>query len=206
MARTARYHRQTAVSRATRLFWDRGYHACSLKQLEQALDMRPGSIYAMFGSKEGLFREALEAYFADMGDQMRFHVDRAGSPLAGLKAYIRSLPEQCALSAEPDGPPTAACMMVKTLLEIGEDVPELRETVNRLFDEIEASLTGLLQQAVDQGELPPATDCGRLARLVQAQIIGLRSFAQRRIDAGKVAQLADDILSLIDMAQQPQHN
>lgn len=205
MARTARYDRQTAVSKATRLFWDRGYHACSLKQLEQSLDMRPGSIYAMFGSKEGLFREALESYFNDMGEQMSAHLDASPSPLEGLKSYIRSLPAQCARATEPDGPPTAACMMVKTLLETGEDVPELRDTVNRLFDDIEQRLTGLLEQAVAEGELPENTDCGRLARLLQAQIIGLRSFAQRRIEPEKVRTLADDMLSLIDMAKHRQH-
>ncbi|MDC9612019.1 TetR/AcrR family transcriptional regulator, partial [Pseudoalteromonas sp. GABNS16H] len=36
------------------LFWERGYAGASMKQIEQALDMRPGSIYATFGSKDGL--------------------------------------------------------------------------------------------------------------------------------------------------------
>ena len=51
MPRNARHDPDTTVRRAAHLFWERGYHACSLKQLETALDMRPGSIYAAFGSK-----------------------------------------------------------------------------------------------------------------------------------------------------------
>ncbi|MEP5174815.1 TetR/AcrR family transcriptional regulator, partial [Marinobacter alexandrii] len=62
MARHARYDRQTALAKAVALFWERGYHGSSMKQIEQALDMRPGSIYATFGSKDGLFSEALAAY------------------------------------------------------------------------------------------------------------------------------------------------
>ena len=59
MARHARYDRKTALEKAVGLFWEKGYHGSSMKQIEQALDMRPGSIYATFGSKDGLFSEAL---------------------------------------------------------------------------------------------------------------------------------------------------
>jgi len=62
MSRVAKYDRDTALDRAVRLFWERGYFASSMKHIEQALDMRPGSLYATFGSKSGLFAEALEVY------------------------------------------------------------------------------------------------------------------------------------------------
>ncbi|MGB2139878.1 MAG: helix-turn-helix domain-containing protein, partial [Psychrobacter sp.] len=51
MSRTTLYNRQEALDRAVKLFWHKGFHATSLKDIEQALDMRPGSIYAAFGNK-----------------------------------------------------------------------------------------------------------------------------------------------------------
>ena len=65
MARPAIHDRDEALARALRLFWAQGFHATSLKDIEKALDMRPGSIYAAFGSKEGLYRAALARYAAD---------------------------------------------------------------------------------------------------------------------------------------------
>jgi len=62
MSRTTLYNRQEALERAIQLFWQKGFHATSLKDIEQVLDMRPGSIYAAFGNKNGLFQEALEHY------------------------------------------------------------------------------------------------------------------------------------------------
>ena len=62
MGRTATYDRDAVLKAAMELFWARGYHTTSLKDLERALDMRPGSIYAAFGSKEALFRAALDRY------------------------------------------------------------------------------------------------------------------------------------------------
>ncbi|MDX1730552.1 MAG: helix-turn-helix domain-containing protein, partial [Aurantimonas coralicida] len=44
------YDRDAALDAALRLFWAKGYHATSLKDLEAALTMKPGSIYAAFQS------------------------------------------------------------------------------------------------------------------------------------------------------------
>ena len=64
MPRTPQFHRETALNNALQLFWRQGYHATSMKDIEEAMDMRPGSIYAAFGNKESLFKEALDSYFA----------------------------------------------------------------------------------------------------------------------------------------------
>lgn len=59
---TAKHDRQDAIQKATDLFWEKGFHATSMRNIQQAMDMRPGSIYASFGSKEGLFQESLQHY------------------------------------------------------------------------------------------------------------------------------------------------
>ncbi|MFA0500949.1 TetR/AcrR family transcriptional regulator, partial [Vibrio sp. 10N.222.46.A1] len=56
MAKTAKFDRQDVVDKATNLYWEKGFHATSMRNLQDVIDMRPGSIYAAFGSKEGLFK------------------------------------------------------------------------------------------------------------------------------------------------------
>lgn len=194
MPRTARHDHQATVQRAAHLFWERGYHACSLKQLEAALDMRPGSIYAAFGSKEDLFHEALMAYYEQMQDGMLQVLASQERIMDGLAAYLRQLAAEATAQTGDASAPVPACMMVKTLLEATVDTPGLKDTVDELFDRIERDLTATLERAREQGELGEGVDCGRLARLWQAQIIGLRTFAQRRVDAPTVTQLADDMI------------
>lgn len=89
-------------------------------------------------------------------------------------------------------------MIVKTLLEASNTNAAMADQANTILNAIEASLTELLEQAKGQGELVPDTDCARLARLLQAQLIGLRSFAQRDIDPEHVTGLADDMAAILD--------
>ena len=62
MPRKPNYDRNKLIERARDLFWKRGWAGTSLKDLEAVLQMKPGSFYAAFGSKEALFALAMEKY------------------------------------------------------------------------------------------------------------------------------------------------
>ncbi|MES5047258.1 MULTISPECIES: TetR/AcrR family transcriptional regulator [Rhizobium] len=56
------FDRNQAVDIAMRLFWRHGYEGVSLNDLTAAIGIAPPSLYAAFGSKAGLYREALDRY------------------------------------------------------------------------------------------------------------------------------------------------
>lgn len=58
------FDREAAVSQAMHLFWEHGYESTSLAQLKAAIGrgITAPSFYAAFGSKEALFREAVDRY------------------------------------------------------------------------------------------------------------------------------------------------
>src|SRR5436190_6693907 len=61
------FDREVALDRALGLFWSRGFGGTSIADLTDALDINPPSLYAAFGSKEELFREALGLYVRAYG-------------------------------------------------------------------------------------------------------------------------------------------
>ncbi|TDK50475.1 TetR/AcrR family transcriptional regulator [Antarcticimicrobium luteum] len=191
MSRTASYDRDAALDAAMTLFWVKGFNATSLKDLEDALQMRPGSIYAAFKNKETLFRAALDRYAERTADDLRTLIDTAASPLAALQSHLRGLAQ-----LDPCDKPSTACMLVKTLLEIprGND---LRDVVTTHLDQIEGILSDALHRARALGELPQTCDPDRLAHRVQTYIFGLKIQAQRETDAESMrtlcADLADEI-------------
>ncbi|GHD41418.1 TetR/AcrR family transcriptional regulator [Marinobacter persicus] len=194
MARHPQYNRDAALHKAVGLFWEKGYHGSSMKQIEQTLDMRPGSIYAAFGSKDGLFSEALARYAEQGGEELAAHMQQYDSIVDGLQAYLRHV----AMSCQQDTCPSRACMIVKTLLETSHTNTALANQARDVLAAIETTLTGLLEQAKNRGELIQSTDTGRLARLLQSQIMGLRAIAERGLTEQQLAELADDMANLLE--------
>lgn len=195
MARHARYDRKTALEKAVGLFWEKGYHGSSMKQIEQALDMRPGSIYATFGSKDGLFSEALAAYAEQGGRELAVHLKDFDSIVEGLQDYLRGIARSC---GDENAAPSRACMIVKTLLESSNTHTALADQANGILAAIERSIADLLEQAKVKGELVQSVDSQRLARLLQAQIMGLRSMGERNLDPQAMTDLGDDMAAILD--------
>ena len=54
-----------ALGAALRVFWQKGYEGASLSDLTDAMGITRPSLYAAFGNKENLFRQALDLYEKD---------------------------------------------------------------------------------------------------------------------------------------------
>lgn len=195
MPRPPSYDREYALGRAVSLFWKKGYHGSSMKQIEQALDMRPGSIYATFGSKDGLYSEALTRYAEAGGAELAEHMAGYDSVIEGLQDYLRRIAQGCTRKGVA---PSRACLIVKTLLESSNTHAGLSEQAQAILGAIEQSFSELLEQAREYGELKESVDPGRLARLLQSQIMGLRSIAERNLPDAELEDLGDDMARILD--------
>ena len=60
--RPREFDRDEALAKARDAFWKRGYEGVSMSDLVAILDLASSRIYAAFGSKEDLFREAVALY------------------------------------------------------------------------------------------------------------------------------------------------
>lgn len=190
MPRTAVHSREESLEKALHLFWRQGFGATSLKDIERVLDMRPGSIYATFGSKEDLFREALDRYAARAMSELERVIAANASPLGGLVAYVRML------GGLRDRDETCqACMLVKSLLEFGDREQAAGGRVEDLLRGMEHRFTERLAEAQSAGEIAADLDPARLGRRLQADVVGLRTYAQRDVDDDAVRGLAEDIAS-----------
>ncbi len=56
------YERDDVLERAMELFWAKGFEGAHLGELVDVTGLNRFSLYAEFGGKEGLFREALARY------------------------------------------------------------------------------------------------------------------------------------------------
>ncbi|MEO0344390.1 MAG: helix-turn-helix domain-containing protein [Pseudomonadota bacterium] len=169
MARTQAYNRVEALESAMALFWRKGYHATSMKDLEGALRMRPGSIYAAFKSKENLFTEALDLYFERGQQSLSNQIDQEKDGIAALEAHLRSFVPD---GAVPDHP--QACMIVKAILETSVPSPTLADHARILFNKARKGFQQVFEMAQAKGDIAESHDPVQLARKYQADITTLR--------------------------------
>ncbi len=173
MSKAAKFDRQDVIEKAMNLYWQKGFHATSMRNLQEVIDMRPGSIYAAFGSKEGLFKETLDHY-AQRGMS---HLDKclkvAPSPLLGLKLFVTEIVVNSTTNA-----PNDMCMLAKSVVELTEEQGELLEHARHAFKVMEEAFEKALIDAQAQGEIPKRKSPSALARHVQVQISGLRTYSR----------------------------
>lgn len=181
------YDRDDLIDRARDLFWRRGWAGTSLKDLEAELQMKPGSFYAAFGSKDALFELAMDKYAQDGGDRLQALTDAHGS-LGALKAYPL-------LVIETHPAPARACMLAKTLLELQTHNHPLAERANQHLQAMETRFADLFQAAQNAGQIGDDHDPVVLAQKYQSDLMGLRVSAERSgVDArGIAAQIAEGL-------------
>ena len=190
MKRAQPYDRQTALDAAVNLFWKKGYHATSLKDLEAALHMKPGSIYAAFSSKEALYLAALERYFEASRAAFREAMQHAGSPLGALSDYLMQL----ARSRSQD-PQARACMLVKTLIDTAATDADIAERANAYLEEMLEDFAAAFDRAKAAGELPQELESSRLARRYQSNINAIRIELHRGMQQAELTALAEDMVA-----------
>ncbi|WP_299409958.1 TetR/AcrR family transcriptional regulator [uncultured Roseobacter sp.] len=171
MPRRPTYDRDDLIDRARDLFWRQGWAGTSLKDLESELQMKPGSFYAAFGSKEGLFALALERYLRDGTARLAALASEVGA----LKA-LESFPKRVIESVDA---PSKACMLSKTFLELQGHRHPLAQKADAYLSEMEKSFADLFAQAQSDGDIDPSYDPHLLAQKYQSDLLGLRASAER---------------------------
>lgn len=125
------------------------------------MGLRPPSLYAAFGSKEQLFREAVDFYVRTDGDGLWNHVPDAPSARAAVERLLRLSADAFTRRDRPRG-----CMIVLSAPETESDHPAVCEDLKRRRQENVAVLEKRLLRAVRDGELPAHADCRALAHYV----------------------------------------
>ena len=106
---------------AMEVFWRHGYEGATIAQLTDAMGINPPSLYAAFGSKEGLLKAALDRYSAKRADWS--WKKSLGAPTARDVAE-RLLMRTADAQTDPANPP--GCLLVQGGLACGvgsENVP-----------------------------------------------------------------------------------
>lgn len=180
------FDRESALDKALRLFWDRGFEATSISDLTKELGIGAPSLYAAFGDKVQLFNEAIETYGLRYGG---FAATALAEEPTARAAIARTLHEAAREYTLPGRPP--GCMVISAAVNTSNSaVVQLLATLRKAnIDAFEAAI----RADVRAGILPADTDAPGLARYFGAVLQGMSQSSQdgaTRAELEKVADLA----------------
>jgi AcrR family transcriptional regulator len=159
IGRPRAFDRDAALEAAMLVFWRKGFAAASMNDLCDAMGIRSPSLYAAFGSKEALYREAIDHYVRTIGPLAWDKLEEGATARVGVQNLLLAGAEILPQSVSTP----AGCMAL--LGGVGDEWPApIADVVRTARLEMLGHLRLRLQAAVADGELPPSTDVERLSR------------------------------------------
>ncbi len=193
MGRKQVWDQTEVLAGAMRLFRRRGYLGASVRDIEEATGLHPGSLYRVFQSKEGLFCAALDAYNDQVVQgRIRAHLLEQPDPVAGIRSFFTSAFET-GLERDP------GCLLTNTAVE-SFTVSQAAAGVRRGLEAIESGLADALTRARALGLLTADLDvevsAARLLALYQGLLVLVRAGAPvtklHTITDGAMASIGSD--------------
>lgn len=187
MSRPKAYERNSVVLAARDLFWERGYEATSISDLEQRTGLNRSSLYQEFGSKHELLAAALTCYADQVVDPLLADLSAPGADLDTIDALFTRLADLFSSGARPA---TSGCLLVNSIAELASREDRVRSHAAAYRDRLRVSFATTLENASRLRQVDPESVQPR-ADLLAATLMGV--WLTVRIDPDDASRLCETI-------------
>jgi AcrR family transcriptional regulator len=153
------------------------------------MGITPPSLYAAFGDKRRLFREAVQRYLGGAAAVARMI---KAAPTA--RDAARDLLIAAAIGNTGEDTP-AGCLLASSIVSCSPAAADVREELAVIRREIEAALRSRIEWDVAAGTLPKRTDAEILAGHAFAVVQGMSTLAKDGADRGKLLGIVDTAMA-----------
>jgi AcrR family transcriptional regulator len=163
------FDRGEALQRAMELFWAHGYEGTTLEDLQAAMGgISPPSFYNAFGSKEALFREAVDLYVETVGGPSGKALEETATAREAIEAMLRLTAELLSQPGKPHG-----CLLVLGAAKCAPANKGPRDYLRAIRLEAPKVIRQRLDHGVAEGELTAKLDTRAVAAFYATVLHGL---------------------------------
>jgi TetR/AcrR family transcriptional regulator, transcriptional repressor for nem operon len=180
---------QRLIRTAAGLWHARSYADVGVNEICEAADVRKGSFYHFFASKQELAVAVIDRHWSEAYENVVMPALAAGAtPMAQLQELTVGIADEVDRLTDELGV-VPGCPFGNLAVELSTIDGAVRERLERLFDSQQELLRDLLERAVAAGELSDATDTADAARAMHAYIEGVLLVSKNANDASIVRRL-----------------
>ena len=196
MSGAKQYDRTELLDQAIELFRVQGFTGTSTAELVTELGVNRKSMYAEFGSKQGLFEAALERYD-------REHLSAVLAPIEATDAGVDAIREAFdSYGAASDGWVRGrGCLMCNTAVERAALDTGAGRYVAAYLDRLTKAFRHALDNAQRSGELDPVADLDELAAYFTMALIGVVACIRAEAPPEQVRAACRVATSILDVHQ-----
>jgi AcrR family transcriptional regulator len=167
--RPRNFSRELAVRKATELFWERGYEGTTVEQLQEAMGgISAPSFYAAFGSKEALFREALQCHAQSEGAAGLQALADGKTARSSVDGALRAAVAVYTQRGRPRG-----CLLVLGAINCMPENRSVQDYARDFRSQRHKFILQRLERAVAQGDLAEGLDLVAIASFYVTILDGL---------------------------------
>lgn len=186
------FDRDAALRAAMHVFWDRGYENASLSDLTAAMGINRPSLYAAFGDKEALFREATGLYQQTM-NLTDDALANAPTARAGVEAMLRNNADAYCDPATPRG-----CLVVSAAAACPDRETDVKAMLTANMSAVGEAVRRRMRRAAEEGEVPPDVDIPGVASYFETVLQGLSLQARNGASRQRLHRVIDCAMAAWD--------
>jgi len=193
VGRRKTYDRDEVATRAMKLFWERGYHATSTRDLTEAMGVNAYSLYAEFGSKEGLYNAAIARYEALVVEAHFGGLETESASLEQIRDVFVFFGENGSRDGSHMG-----CLLCNASVELAPNAEGSEASTARFIDRLRRAFHSALTHAEAQGRLIDDAPIEQLAALLPTVLIGIFVLSRARVEPSVIRGAAAQALARIE--------
>ena len=193
MVRHKDFMPEEVIEKSIDVFLAKGYEATAIKNIVDATNVHPGSLYNEFGSKKEIYKQALE-HFSKIS---KFNLNLANAEVAPPRATIEKLFFDLIESTSERGS-VGHCLISKAAMEVGGVDEEITAWLKAIFEKSESLLCRLIERGQAAGEIISSRPPLQLAQFLAITVQGMQVMARFERDKKKLRAIAKTALATLD--------
>lgn len=187
--------RERLLNAACELMLRRGYGAIGVAEICAHADVRKGSFYHFFPSKQALTLAVVDAHWDRQRGDWTAVLGVSGPALSRLEKLVQQQFSVQREGLDSTGAVTG-CLLGNLALELSNHEQEVRRRLEEIFDEQIDLVWATLSHAAEEGTIPRSAADRVTARAIVAQIEGMVMLAKLGNDPSVLADMWEHTLRM----------